>query len=80
MTELTKSLEFIQDGLLEEEINNIKENNKNFETSVQGIEDDLLNPNVVSSKLVDLEDRSRRNKQYRQYPKNTERNLGKFRN
>ena len=41
MIELTKSIEFTQDQL-EGEINNIKENIKHLETSVRGIEDDLL--------------------------------------
>ena len=60
MNELTKSLEFTQDQL-EEEINSIKENIKHLETSTKGIEDDLLDPNDVSSKLIELQDRSRRN-------------------
>ena len=60
MNELTKSLEFTQDQL-EGEINSIKENIKHLETSIKGIEDDLLDPNDVSSKLIELEDRSRRN-------------------
>ena len=60
MNKLTKSPEFTQDQL-EGEINNIKENIKHLETSIKGIEDDLLDPNDVSSKLIELEDRSRRN-------------------
>ena len=59
MNTLTKSLKFTQDQL-EGEINNIKENIKHLETSIKGIEDDLLDPNDVSSKLIELEDRSRR--------------------
>ena len=59
MNELTKSLEFTQDQL-EGEINNINENIKHLEISIKGIEHDLLDPNDVSSKLVELEDRSRR--------------------
>ena len=46
MNELTKSLEFTQDQL-EGEINSIKENIKHQETSIKGIEDDLLDPNDV---------------------------------
>ena len=60
MTELTKSLDFTQDQL-EWEINNIKENIKHLRTSTKGIQDDLLDPNDVSSKLIELEDRSRWN-------------------
>ena len=60
ITELTKSLEFTQDQL-DGEINNIKENIRNLETSIKGIEDDLLDPNDVSSKLTESEDRSRWN-------------------
>ena len=60
MTELTKSLEFTQDQL-QGEINNIKENIKHLETSIEGIEDDLFNPNEVSSKLMELLNRSRWN-------------------
>ena len=58
MIELTKSLEFTQDQL-EGEINDIKENIKHLETVIEGIEDGLLDPNDVSSKLIELEDRSR---------------------
>ena len=60
MNEPNKSLEFTQDQL-EGEIHNIKENIKRVETSFKGIEDDLLDPNNVSSKLIELEDRSRWN-------------------
>ena len=61
MTELTKSFELTQ-YQLEGEINNIKENTKHLETSIKGIEDGLLDPNDVSSKLIELEDRSRWNR------------------
>ena len=57
MIELTKSLEFTQDQL-EGEINEIKEYIKHLETIIEGIEDGLLDPNDVSSKLIELEDRS----------------------
>ena len=60
MTELTKSFEFTHDQL-EGEINNIKENIKHLEKSIKKTEDDLLDPNDISSKLIELEDRSRRN-------------------
>ena len=60
MTELTKSLEFTKDQL-QGEINNIKENIKHLETSIEGIEDDLFDPNEVSSKLIELLNRSRWN-------------------
>ena len=55
MTELTKILEFTQD-LLEGKINKIKENIKHLETSIKGIEYDLLDLNDISSKLIELED------------------------
>ena len=58
VTELTKRLEFTQDQL-EGEISNITENIKHLEISTKGIEDDLLDPNDVSSKLIELEERSR---------------------
>ena len=58
MTELIKRPEFTQDQL-EGEISNITENIKHLEISNKGIEDDLLDPNDVSSKLIELEDRSR---------------------
>ena len=58
MNEPNKSLEFTQDQL-EGEIHNIKENIKHVETSIKGIEDDLLDTNGESSKLIKLEDRSR---------------------
>ena len=61
ITELTKSFELTQ-YQLEGEINNIKENNRHLETSVKGIEDGLLDPNDVSLKLIELEDRSRWNR------------------
>ena len=55
--ELTKGLEFTQ-VQLEGEIKNIKGNIRNLETSFKGIEDDLLDPNDISSKLIELKDRS----------------------
>ena len=48
ITKLTKSLDFTKDQL-EGEINNIKENLKHLETSIEGIKDDLLDPNDVFS-------------------------------
>ena len=60
INELTKTIEFTQDQL-EGKINNIKENIKHLEISIKGIEDDLLDPDNVISKLIELEDRSRRN-------------------
>ena len=46
---------------LEEEINNIKENIRNLGTSIKGIKDDLLDPDDAYSKLIELEDISKRN-------------------
>ena len=34
---------------------------KNLKTSIKGIEEGLLNPNDLSSKLIELADRSRQN-------------------
>ena len=78
MTKLTKSLEFTQDQL-QGEIT-IKENSKNLETSIKGIEDDLLDLNVASSKLIELDRLRRNNFVKRTYCRNTKRNLGRLRN
>ena len=46
MTELTKRLEFTQDQL-ERKPKNITKNIKHLETSIKGIERDLLDPNHI---------------------------------
>ena len=58
--EITKSLEFIQ-GKLDEEIAIVKNDISKIKSDMQVLEDDLLDPNEVSKKLIELEDRSRRN-------------------
>ena len=60
VTDLKQSLEFTQDET-KEEIDNIKSTLKDLEKNVKIIEDDLLDAEQVSSKLIELEDRSRRN-------------------
>ena len=55
-----KSLEFIQ-GKLDEEIAIVKNDISKIKSDMEVLEDDLLDPNEVSKKLIELEDRSRRN-------------------
>ena len=57
---LTTSLEFTQKKF-DEELFQVKKETKNLKTEVKTIEDDLLNADEVSAKLIKLEDRSRRN-------------------
>ena len=57
---LTTSLEFTQKKF-DEELFQVKKEIKNLKTEVKTIEDDLLNADEVSAKLIKLEDRSRRN-------------------
>ena len=47
---------------IDEELFQVKNQMKNLKTEVKAIEDDLLNADEVSAKLIELEDRSRRNK------------------
>ena len=60
MGELSKSLEFNQ-SQLDEELGNVKKNISKLENNIKSIEKDLLDPDDVSAKLVELEDRSRIN-------------------
>ena len=53
-------MEFTQKKI-DEELFQVKKEIKNLKTEVKAIEDDLLNADEVSAKLVELEDRSRRN-------------------
>ena len=57
MLEITKSLEFTQ-GKLDEEIAIVKNDISKIKSDMQVLEDDLLDPNEVSKKLLELEDRS----------------------
>ena len=59
---MSVSCDYAQDQLEEEEeINNVKENIKNLEANLKGLEDDFFDPNDVYSKLIVLEDISKRN-------------------
>ena len=60
VSDLKQSLEYTQDET-KEEIGNINTKLKDLEKNVKDIEEDLLDPEEVSSKLIELEDRSRRN-------------------
>ena len=60
MGELSKSLEFMQ-SQLDKELGNVKKDITKLENNIKSIEKDLLDPDDVSAKLVELEDRSRRN-------------------
>ena len=57
MGELSKSLEFMQ-GQLDKELGNVKKDITKLENNIKSIEKDLLDPDDVSAKLVELEDRS----------------------
>ena len=60
MGELSKSLEFTQ-SQIDEELGNVKKGITKLENNNKSTEKDLLDPGDVSAKLVELEDRSRRN-------------------
>ena len=60
MGELSKSPEFTQ-SRLDEELANVKKDITKLENNIKSIEKDLLDPDDVSAKLVELEDRSQRN-------------------
>ena len=55
VTDLKQSLEFIPDQM-KEEINKIKKDTKELDKSINEVQQDLLDPNYVSSKLIELED------------------------
>ena len=58
--EITKSLEFTQ-GQLNDEIAIVKNDISQVKADMREMENDLLDPYDVSNKLVEMEDRSRRN-------------------
>ena len=60
IVDLTASLEFTQKKI-DEELFQVKKDIKNLKTEVKAIEDDLLNAEEVSAKLIKLEERSLRN-------------------
>ena len=60
VVDITKSLEFTQEQL-DEELAKLKNDIGKIQTDMKYIEDDLLDPEYVMGKLIELEDRSRRN-------------------
>ena len=56
MSELSKSLEFTQ-SQLDEELGNVKKDITKLDNNIKSIEKDLLGPDEVSAKLVELEDK-----------------------
>ena len=60
VVELTKSLEFTQ-AEVKEEITNIKDDLNQVKNEIQELGEDVLDPDYVTNKLIELEDRSRRN-------------------
>ena len=58
VVELTKSLEFTQAGV-KEEITKIKDNLNKIKTQIQEFGEDVLHPDYVANKLIELEDPSR---------------------
>ena len=46
---------------MKEEINKVKKDLKELDKNINEVQQDLLDPKYVSSKLIELEDRSRRN-------------------
>ena len=61
VTDLKQSLEFTQEQM-KEEINKIKKDLKDLDKNINEVQQDLLDPKYVSSKLIESEDWSRRNK------------------
>ena len=60
VADLKQSLEFTQEQM-KEEINKIKKDLKDLDKNINEVQQDLLDPKYLSSKLIELEDRSRRN-------------------
>ena len=60
VVELTKSLEFTQMEV-REEINNIKDDLNQVKNEIEELGEDVLDLNYVTNKLIELEERSRRN-------------------
>ena len=54
--QLTKSPEFTQ-AEVKEEITNIKDNLNQVKTEIQELGEDVLDPDYVTNKLIELEDR-----------------------
>ena len=60
VTEVKKSLEFTQ-SILYEKLSTVKNDIKILASEMKELENDLLDPNEVLEKLIELEDRPRRN-------------------
>ena len=60
VTEVKKSLEFTQ-SMLYEKLSTVKNDIKILASEMKELENDLLDPNEVLEKLIELEDRPRRN-------------------
>ena len=60
MDKLSKNLEFTP-SQLDKELGNVKKDTTKLENNIKSIEKDLLDPDDVSAKRVELEDRSWRN-------------------
>ena len=60
MTDLKQSLEFTQEQI-KKEINKIKKDLKDLDKNINEVQQDHLDPKYVSSELIELENRSRRN-------------------
>ena len=61
MIELTGSINFTQ-NYIDEKIENVQQKIVNLEKNINKVENKLLDPEKVSSELVELEDRSQINK------------------
>ena len=57
MGKLSKNLEFTP-SQLDKELGNVKKDTTKLENNIKSIEKDLLDPDDVSAKRVELEDRS----------------------
>ena len=57
---LTKSLEFTQ-AEVKEKMTNIKDDLNQVKNEIQELGEDVLDPDYVTNKLIELEDRSQRN-------------------
>ena len=56
MTGLKQSLEFTQEQM-KEDIDKIKKDLKDLDKNINAVQQDLLDPKYVSSKLIELENR-----------------------
>ena len=77
VADITKILEFTQEQL-DEELAKLKNDVGKIQTYIKYIEDDLLDPEYAMEKLIELEDRSRRNNLRIDGVKETRMKLGTF--